>query len=962
MFAKTFRPRSRRIAALCAAICLLASSAAASRDPQVIALDAMRQASTRPVRVLDVHGGVPRAAHFDVPVAGADAVAKARDFLGRYGDLFLRDATPNDWGVPELLPAVQLPVRRVEAIEGGELVQLYQTFDGIPVFGAGLVIGIASKGRGEGRAIFAGGNLLPAVQRGLDLVPAIPAAKAEAIAIELLGRKPGDALSAARLQIFSESVARETGKARLVWAVGVGGGASYEVLVDAHSGEEVFRHALEESDSTFDSYWADFEHAHYGVMALTNCFNPTTIDEWIGDETGIVPDHMSDQHAVDTWWHIRNTYAYYHDQLGRHSWDGDGEMITAYVHAGTENANYRQGCGVQFGDNYVSLDIAGHEFTHGVIRHSSDLFYFGQSGAINESFADIFGAMVDPGDWTMGEDAGRGVNRDLSDPQNGLCVGGSACGHPDQWSEFVLTSNDYGGVHTNSGIGNKAAFLMVEGGFFNGVNVGPGMGRARYQHLGYLVMRALPALATYQDLRATYEFVASTWAASGTHGFTPADACLVRNALAAVELRDTDLDCDGLDDATDDSDGDGVMQSDDNCPNDPNPSQEDGDYDGDGDACDADDDGDACVDALDLCPLHDDGPCYGVAPVDTDGDGMGQSCDTDDDNDGVYDVNDNCPLDANADQADRNGDGEGDACDGEDYDQDGVFGLDDNCTFVSNPDQADADGDGVGDACDNCPHRSNPAVAYTAVCDETTGVCRSEPVQGDFDDDGFGNVCDGTLYGVDLGIDALPIDDGSILVDGTWHAIDLSGDAGSFELPLPICTGGDESAPRAGDRIELATIGLDERTPLTLWIADDLARPVARLSGAIDGELRGLHFAPDCKRRYALHGQLDGSVRTSFQLRFAATSNVDGNPWVTRASTSLETPAEPADRDRDGSYDHVDNCPAKSNASQQDADGDGVGDACERNGKACGLGVDLALLLPLWWLARQRLRSIVWNG
>lgn len=72
--------------------------------------------------------------------------------------------------------------------------------------------------------------------------------------------------------------------------------------------------------------------------------------------------------------------------------------------------------------------------------------------------------------------------------------------------------------------------------------------------------------------------------------------------------------------------------------------------------------------------------------ADTDGDGVGDACDSDDDGDGVDDAADNCPLAANADQADADGDGVGDACD--------------NCPSVSNPDQADTDSDGVGDACE----------------------------------------------------------------------------------------------------------------------------------------------------------------------------------------------------------------------------------------------------------------------
>lgn len=71
----------------------------------------------------------------------------------------------------------------------------------------------------------------------------------------------------------------------------------------------------------------------------------------------------------------------------------------------------------------------------------------------------------------------------------------------------------------------------------------------------------------------------------------------------------------------------------------------------------------------------------------------------DSDGDGVQDATDNCPLVTNPDQADADGDGQGDVCDG-DADGDGVADATDNCPLVANPDQADADGDGQGDACD----------------------------------------------------------------------------------------------------------------------------------------------------------------------------------------------------------------------------------------------------------------------
>lgn len=132
---------------------------------------------------------------------------------------------------------------------------------------------------------------------------------------------------------------------------------------------------------------------------------------------------------------------------------------------------------------------------------------------------------------------------------------------------------------------------------------------------------------------------------------------------------------------TDDADGDGRADDNDNCPFASNAGQEDADGDGVGDACDN---------------------CPGLAnfsQLDSDGDGIGDACDPDLDGDGIPNESDNCPGIPNARQTDTDGDGIGDACDG-DIDDDGVVNAQDNCPAVANRDQADDDGDGVGDACD----------------------------------------------------------------------------------------------------------------------------------------------------------------------------------------------------------------------------------------------------------------------
>ena len=191
-----------------------------------------------------------------------------------------------------------------------------------------------------------------------------------------------------------------------------------------------------------------------------------------------------------------------------------------------------------------------------------------------------------------------------------------------------------------------------------------------------------------------------------------------------------DADGDGIGDACDDNDGDGVMGHVDNCPEVANPEQVDLDGDGLGDACDPDDDGDGVADADDVCPRLAD-----PEQADAEGDGLGDGCDPDDDDDGIPDVSDVCPMAFDPMQADFDGDGIGDVCDDDD-DGDGTPDGMDRCPTVAD-DQADLDGDGLGDVCDD----DDDGDGIPDVDDRCPAVADD---QADLDGDGIGDACDDT--------------------------------------------------------------------------------------------------------------------------------------------------------------------------------------------------------------------------
>ncbi len=187
------------------------------------------------------------------------------------------------------------------------------------------------------------------------------------------------------------------------------------------------------------------------------------------------------------------------------------------------------GCGI------VADDIVAHEITHGVTQYESNLIYLNQSGAINESFSDIWGEFVDLTNgkgtdtsevrWKCGEDiTGLGAIRDLKDP--------TVFKHPDRiTSSFYYCGLwDNGGVHYNSGVGNKAAYLMTDGDTFNGYTV-KGLGYAKVADLFYEVQtNLLTSSASYADL---YDALIL---ACGNLKYSEDDCLQVKNALNAVEM------------------------------------------------------------------------------------------------------------------------------------------------------------------------------------------------------------------------------------------------------------------------------------------------------------------------------------------------------------------------------------------------------------------------------------------
>ena len=180
----------------------------------------------------------------------------------------------------------------------------------------------------------------------------------------------------------------------------------------------------------------------------------------------------SDLVAANAHWGAEYTHKYFLRKHRLNSFDGNGSVIRSYVHYGTNYENaFWDGERMTYGDGaerfspLVSIDVVGHEISHGVTDFSSDLVYLSESGALNESFSDIFGEMVEhyatgSNDWLIGEEIeieGDGL-RNMRDPK--------ADGDPDTYEgeNWITGLADYGGVHTNSGVQNYWFYLLSVGG------------------------------------------------------------------------------------------------------------------------------------------------------------------------------------------------------------------------------------------------------------------------------------------------------------------------------------------------------------------------------------------------------------------------------------------------------------------------------------------------------------------
>ncbi len=379
-----------------------------------------------------------------------------------------------------------------------------QSYRGVPVRGTGLILHLDRRGR----VISMDGKYIPS-PGGIQLTPRIDSTRAVTAAKEALKIPAGtNPPSRATLVIHTDP---GSGTPALAWEIALGLSLTRRMvtLVDAGSGGVMFSYNSVRHGSVPGrgvdalgttralTVWREREGEYYlldassmGIQGITDPLEADhpngvirILDARNAPEDQFDPVHIGSGSAEGGWlgegvsaaYNLFASYDYYRKEHGHDSLDGNKRSIVAIVRLGENlaNAAYIHEYGAMiFGDadNFSSsLDVVGHEYTHGVTSSTSGLLYMNQSGALAEALADVFGeaierAVTGSNDWILGTELRDPYSkRNMKQPH--LLQWAPGRPYPTKMSEYVdlpLDENN-GGVHINSSIINRAFYLLAEG-------------------------------------------------------------------------------------------------------------------------------------------------------------------------------------------------------------------------------------------------------------------------------------------------------------------------------------------------------------------------------------------------------------------------------------------------------------------------------------------------------------------
>ncbi|MBK8135617.1 MAG: M4 family metallopeptidase [Chloroflexi bacterium] len=523
--------------------------------------------------VLNAQTGHARLLTFDAGVLGMPArdrvitaLSVATDAVYRYGGQFGASGASN-------YQVTGNPVTLDSVAGGATAVRYVQILGGVPVYGTQVAVNV----RGDGALMMMAGDISSLEASSLNLSPALAADAAGLAARDYVALRYGiDPQSLivedGGLWIYDPAVISpglSAKRAGLVWKVDVSAaGLPIRVvaLVDAHSAEVSFAFNTIHA-STVHGDWQTARQAglNFGAglvgpapaNSVANAVRvPGTADlsthnanhgtvlpgTFVCDEGTLACTSGADTDADKAHTFANGTYNLYYTLHGRDSLDNAGMQLISTVHFSSAYCNaFWNGTQMAYGDgcSIVHDDVVGHELTHGVTEFTSNLIYAYDSGAINESFSDVWGEFYDLGNgtaedipanrWVIGEEISAGGFRDMENPPSK--------GDPDRVGSpiFWTDARDTGGVHINSGINNKAAYLMADGGTFNGQTI-TGLGMVKPLHIYYYVQTMLAGPgSTYNDL-GVFLAAACDALVGGAAGITAGDCIEVDEVILATEM------------------------------------------------------------------------------------------------------------------------------------------------------------------------------------------------------------------------------------------------------------------------------------------------------------------------------------------------------------------------------------------------------------------------------------------
>jgi Zn-dependent metalloprotease len=484
--------------------------------------------------------------------AGVAASAAPRDvaraFLAQHGRAFgIADASRD------------LRVMSSHAASGRSTVRFQQLRSDIPVVGGELVVNLD----GDGKVLAATGEAGAAPR---TTTPRVNSQAARQAAIATIAKR--EQVSAVRLQATSPELwvydVRLLGGpgpqvTRLVWRLEVKGAPGLVVdqlvLVDAATGATILN--INQIEQAKNRSVCDAND----LKAQVPCTSPVATEAdppGAGDDADVAPAFNF----------AGETYDYYFTRFGRDSLDDNGLPLKSTIDYCDPAFDADPGPACQFnnafwtsdqrqmvyGNTFADADdVVGHELTHGVTDFSAHLFYYYQSGAINESLSDVMGEFIDqtntagggddsgPAKWLIGEDLPIGALRNMANPPDNpnTTTPAQEFNDPDSMTSpnYFGGEADSGGVHTNSGVNNKAAFLMTEPGAktFGGQTVS-GIGIDKAARVYYDAQtRYLTSGSDYADLASALPQACAD-NVGGTEGITTADCTQVSKAVAAVAM------------------------------------------------------------------------------------------------------------------------------------------------------------------------------------------------------------------------------------------------------------------------------------------------------------------------------------------------------------------------------------------------------------------------------------------